>query len=318
MKTTLTDSRRLALRSASHWYAVLSGDRVSPQQEARWQQWYEQNTDHQWAWQQVENLRCQMGSMPGNLASRTLKDSRLTRRHVLKGLLLLICASGGWQLWRSEMGEGLRADYRTAKGQTHRQKLEDGTLLSLNTDSAVNVHFDNAQRRIQLWYGEIAITTGKDTRQRPFRVLTRQGQLTALGTEFTVRQEGEETVLSVQQHAVEAILAANTQQPQIVRQGEALRFSASRFGDIQPLNAESVSWMQGVLSFSDQRLDDVISTLSRYRHGVLRCDPAVAGLRLTGTFPLGDTDVVLHAIAKTFPVKIHFITRYWVTISPAT
>lgn len=112
MKTTLTGSRRLALYSASHWYAVLSGDRVSTQQEARWQQWYEQNTDHQWAWKQVENLRCQMRSMPGNLASRTLKDSHLTRRHVLKGLLL-ICASGGWQLWRSEMGEGLRADYRT-------------------------------------------------------------------------------------------------------------------------------------------------------------------------------------------------------------
>ncbi|AXC67827.1 fec operon regulator FecR [Salmonella enterica subsp. diarizonae serovar 59:z10:-] len=317
MKTTLTNSRRLALRSASRWYAVLSGDRVSPQQEAHWQRWYEQNTDHQWAWQQVENLRCLMGCMPGNLASRTLKDSRLTRRHILKGLLLLVCAGGGWQIWRSEMGEGLRADYRTAKGQTRQQKLEDGTLLSLNTDSAVNVHFDNAQRRIQLWYGEIAITTSKDTRQRPFRVLTRQGQLTALGTEFTVRQEGEETVLSVQQHAVEAILATKMQQPQIVRQGEALRFSATRFGDIQLLNAESISWIQGVLSFSDQRLDEVISTLSRYRHGVLRCDPAVAGLRLTGTFPLGNTDAVLNAIVRTFPVKIQFITKYWVTIIPA-
>ncbi len=37
MNPLLTDSRRQALRSASHWYAVLSGERVSPQQEARWQ-----------------------------------------------------------------------------------------------------------------------------------------------------------------------------------------------------------------------------------------------------------------------------------------
>lgn len=103
MKTSLTDARRQALRSASHWYAVLSGERVSPQQEARWQQWYEQDQDNQWAWQQVENLRCQMSSVPGKLASHTLKDSRLTRRHVLKGLLLLVCAGGSWQLWRSEL-----------------------------------------------------------------------------------------------------------------------------------------------------------------------------------------------------------------------
>ena len=85
MNPLLTDSRRQALRSASHWYAVLSGERVSPQQEARWQQWYEQDQDNQWAWQQVENLRNQLGGVPGDVASRALHDTRLTRRHVMKG-----------------------------------------------------------------------------------------------------------------------------------------------------------------------------------------------------------------------------------------
>ena len=80
MNPLLTDSRRQALRSASHWYAVLSGERVSPQQEARWQQWYEQDQDNQWAWQQVENLRNQLGGVPGDVASRALHDTRLTRR----------------------------------------------------------------------------------------------------------------------------------------------------------------------------------------------------------------------------------------------
>jgi ferric-dicitrate binding protein FerR (iron transport regulator) len=42
VSSALTESRRQALRSASHWYAVLSDGRVNPQQEARWQQWYEQ------------------------------------------------------------------------------------------------------------------------------------------------------------------------------------------------------------------------------------------------------------------------------------
>lgn len=184
MNPLLTDSRRQALRSASHWYAVLSGERVSPQQEARWQQWYEQDQDNQWAWQQVENLRNQLGGVPGDVASRALHDTRLTRRHVMKGLLLLLGAGGGWQLWQSETGEGLRADYRTAKGTVSRQQLEDGSLLTLNTQSAADVRFDAHQRTVRLWYGEIAITTAKDALQRPFRVLTRQGQLTALGTEL--------------------------------------------------------------------------------------------------------------------------------------
>ncbi|WP_341990199.1 DUF4880 domain-containing protein (plasmid) [Klebsiella pneumoniae] len=270
MNPSLTDSRRQALRSASHWYAVLSGERVSPQQEARWQQWYEQDQDNQWAWQQVENLRNQLGGVPGDVASRALHDTRLTRRHVMKGLLLLLGAGGGWQLWQSETGEGLRADYRTAK----------------------------------------------DAQQRPFRVLTRQGQLTALGTEFTVRQQDNFTQLDVQQHAVEVLLASAPAQKRIVNAGESLQFSASEFGAVKPLDDESTSWTKGILSFSDKPLGEVIATLSRYRNGVLRCDPAVAGLRLSGTFPLKNTDAILNVIAQTLPVKIQSITRYWINISP--
>ena len=305
MNPLLTDSRRQALRSASHWYAVLSGERVSPQQEARWQQWYEQDQDNQWAWQQVENLRNQLGGVPGDVASRALHDTRLTRRHVMKGLL-----------WQSETGEGLRADYRTAKGTVSRQQLEDGSLLTLNTQSAADVRFDAHQRTVRLWYGEIAITTAKDAQQRPFRVLTRQGQLTALGTEFTVRQQDNFTQLDVQQHAVEVLLASAPAQKRIVNAGESLQFSASEFGAVKPLDDESTSWTKGILSFSDKPLGEVIATLSRYHYGVLRCDPAVAGLRLSGTFPLKNTDAILNVIAQTLPVKIQSITRYWINISP--
>ena len=315
MNSSLTDSRRQALRSASHWYAVLSGERVSPQQEQRWQQWYQQDQDHQWAWQQVENLRSQLSHVPGNVASRALHDTRVTRRHVMKGLLLLLGLGGSWQLWQSETGEGLRADYRTAKGAISHQQLEDGSLLALNTHTAANVRFDSAQRIVQLWYGEIAITTAKDAGQRPFRVLTRQGQLTALGTEFTVHQHDDITRLAVQQHAVEVTLADDPRQKRVVNAGESLPFSAAEFGAITSVDEESASWTQGVLSVSDKPLGEVIATLSRYRNGVLRCDPAVAGLRLSGTFPLKNTDAILTIIARTLPVKIQSVTRYWVNIS---
>ncbi|MBM3071513.1 ferric citrate uptake sigma factor regulator FecR [Lelliottia sp. RWM.1] len=316
MTPSLTDSRRQALRSASHWYAVLSGERVSPQQEERWQQWYEQDQDNQWAWQQVENLRSQLSHVPGDVASRALHDTRLTRRNVMKGLLLLLGVGGGWQLWQSETGEGLRADYRTAKGNVSQHKLEDGSLLMLNTQSAADVRFDARQRTVKLWYGEIAITTAKDAQQRPFRVFTRQGQLTALGTEFTVHQQDDITRLAVQQHAVEVILANAPTQKRIVHAGESLSFSATEFGVLTQQDDEVTSWTQGVLSFSDKPLGEVILTLARYRNGVLRCDPAVAGLRLSGTFPLKNTDAILNVIAQTLSVKIQSVTRYWVNISP--
>lgn len=316
MTSSLTDSRRQALRSASHWYAVLSGDPASPQQEARWQQWYEQHQDNQWAWQQVENLRSQLSHVPGNLASRALQDTQLTRRHVMKGLLLLLGIGGGWRLWQSETGEGLRADYRTVKGEVSQRRLEDGTRLTLNTQSAANVQFDSHQRTVQLLYGEIAITTGKDAQQRPFRVMTHHGQLTALGTQFIVQQQDHLTRLDVQQHGVEVVLANDETKKRVIRAGESLMFSSTEFGAVMPLDEERASWLQGHLSFSDRPLGEVISTLSRYRSGVLRCDPAVTDLRLSGTFSLNDTDGALNVIAQTLPVKIQYFTRYLVTILP--
>ncbi|WP_200854247.1 FecR domain-containing protein, partial [Klebsiella pneumoniae] len=113
-----------------------------------------------------------LSHVPANVASRVLHDTHLTRRHVLKGLLLLLGVGGGWQLWQSETGEGLRADYRTDKGAVSPQLLEDDSQLTLNTQSAADVPFDVHQRAVHLWYGEIAITTAKDAQQRPFRVMT--------------------------------------------------------------------------------------------------------------------------------------------------
>lgn len=119
----------------------------------------------------------------------------------------------------------------------------------------------------------------------------------------------------MQQHAVEALLPDG--QRKIVHAGESLWFTRDAFIRLQALNSSDASWTQGVLSFRDRPLHEVLATLSRYRPGILRCDPAVAGLRLSGTFPLGDTDAILHIIAQTLPVKLQFATRYWVTVIAA-
>ncbi|RRF43916.1 DUF4880 domain-containing protein [Klebsiella pneumoniae] len=78
------------LRSTSHWYAVLSGERVSPQQEARWQQWYEQDQDNQWAGSRLKTCatsggvrrRCQPGAAryPPHPPSRDERITAVVRR----------------------------------------------------------------------------------------------------------------------------------------------------------------------------------------------------------------------------------------------
>ena len=183
----------------------------------------------------------------------------------------------------------------------------------LNTASAVDVHYDDRQRLIRLHAGEIsrlpdatpaavgAKPAGSDARARH---------------PLLVRESGGETRLTVLEHAVEAQLAQDARQTRRVEAGEQIGFSATAFSEKQPAAAED-GWLRGVLSVSQWRLDRVIAELARYRRGHLSCDPAVAGLRVSGSFPLSDTDRALALLRQTLPVRLQSFTRYWLQIVPA-
>jgi transmembrane sensor len=64
------------------------------------------------------------------------------------------------------------------------------------------------------------------------------------------------------------------------------------------------------------RLADLLDELGRYRAGVLRCHPGVAGLTVSGAFPLRDTDASLRLLQETLPVTVSRLTGYWVTVEP--
>jgi transmembrane sensor len=74
------------------------------------------------------------------------------------------------------------------------------------------------------------------------------------------------------------------------------------------------AWTQGMLTVIEWRLGDFITELSRYRHGFVRCAGSVAGLRLSGAFRLDDTDTILENLGVSLPVKVTYLTRYWVSI----
>ena len=61
-------------------------------------------------------------------------------------------------------------------------------------------------------------------------------------------------------------------------------------------------------------LADLLAALRVYRPGLLLWDDAIAGLRVSGVFPLDDTDRVLQALAQALPIQIRYVTRYGVWI----
>ena len=318
MSHTLTPEQRQALKMAAQWFALLCDENVTEHQRQQWQAWHQQNEDHRWAWQRVEALQSQLQGVPGKFSYRTLdqagRQSRLDRRTLLKSLLLLLGVGGSWLGFQSPLGRELRADYRTATGEIKPIVLSDGSQLVLNTASAVDVRYSAEKRLILLHSGEISLITGRD--DRPFWVESRQGAMRALGTHVLVRENDDQTQLTVLEHAVEAQLAQFPQEKRRVNAGEQISFSAVAFGQ-QQAAGNGDSWTRGVLSVSQWRLDQVLAELARYRHGRLDCDPAIAGLRVSGSFPLREPDRALLLLSQTLPIRLQSFTRYWLKVVPA-
>ncbi|MDR0278409.1 MAG: FecR domain-containing protein [Paucimonas sp.] len=306
------------LEAAAQWYVRLNAGTPDPRLLQSWQHWLEQNPAHARAWARVEKVQTRIGQLPAEVALPTLTGLRARRRAVLKTLALLLAAgASGWGLRHSDTGQALLADVRTGKGELRRLTLADGSQLQVNTDSALDIRFDAGQRLLVLHHGEISVQTGSDAQARPFLVQTGEGQVRALGTRFCVYSADGCSRISVQQHAVEIRPRARPDTLLRLDAGHSVQLDRQGFTAVAAIAPGADAWTQGMLSVIDWRLADFVVELRRYRPGVVRCDASVADLRLTGAFPIADTDTLLDNLSTSLPVRVRFMTRYWVSIEAA-
>ncbi len=309
-------ANRQALETAASWYVQFQSQPPSLAEQKAWQLWIDSDPAHLAAWNQMEQLQRHLGTLPQDLKRRALNNTGQHRRQVLK-LLLLAAGTGfvGWSAQRHTSLGNVWADYKTGVGQRRTISLADGSQIQLNTDSAIDVSFDAAQRLIQLRAGEILIQTGKLGDQRPFYVQTRDGRIQALGTRFSVHQMSSSTRVGVLEDRVSVQPAQSSTAALILKAGEGADFDSRHIGLSHPFQPSDVGWINGQLIVLDARLGDVIAELGRYRSGVLHCDRRARDLRVSGTFRLDSTDAVLANLQASLPINVRYFSRYWISIS---
>ena len=135
----------------------------------------------------------------------------------------------------------------------------------------------------------------------------------ALGTQFLVKRQADGTLLSVLQSAVAAHPQASTHEL-VLHEGQQMLIHRNSLGPMLALAPGTGAWMRGMLVVDNARLGDVVAELARYRQGHLGVAKDVADLRITGSFPLTNTDLALKALTPTLPVQIETRTPWWVTV----
>jgi transmembrane sensor len=214
---------------------------------------------------------------------------------------LLALAAG--LLWWAHDGQllGLPKTYQTAHGEQMVRRLPDGTVLRLDTDSAVTVRYSSRERVVEVNRGRSLFEVAHDDRRR-FRVAAGVTGAIAVGTRFDVYRKAGVTVVTV----AEGQVAVFTGEPvwlqddrtapayvQRVKAGYQLRVDAGVLS-AQPVPVDlnqALGWLQHKIVFEHRPLGEVAAEFNRYGRIPIEIeDETLRSLPVSGTFDADDTD----------------------------
>jgi transmembrane sensor len=180
--------------------------------------------------------------------------------------------------------------YATTTGEQRAFKLEDGSIIHLNTLSRVTVEFTAAARTVRLLEGEALFTVERD-RKRPFRVEAGGVVFQAVGTQFNVYRRANITTISV----VEGVVQILPQAPAAARLAAGEQADVARDGQIDKHKVSDLdqvtAWRQRRLVFRGDSLANVASEFNRYNKLRVEIEsPDLRTKRLTGVFNADDPE----------------------------
>ncbi|HWU79073.1 MAG TPA: FecR domain-containing protein [Caulobacter sp.] len=200
-----------------------------------------------------------------------------------------------------------RADYLTGEGQKSVVDLPDGTRVTLDADSALDVAFAGGWRDVRLLKGHAFFDVAHD-RAHPFAVRAAGRVVLALGTQFDVRlaSDGLRVVLAEGSVSVSSPSGGASAPSVELSPGQAFSAQPGGAGQVSPANLdEALAWKQGVVEFRDQPLSEAVGVLNRYtRAQIVIRDPEVAALRITGVFKTGDIKRFGRSVSEVLPVRM--------------
>lgn len=210
---------------------------------------------------------------------------------IAAGLVALAVGLSAWLL------QDRARVYETPLGEQRILKLEDGSIVYLNTSSRISVAFDAGARNISLLTGEALFVVARES-DRPFQVHTDSAVVRAVGTQFNVYKRDRETTVSVVEGRVK-VSAASTSEPEggaLLGVGEQVDVGAQGLAEKRALTdpANAIAWRQRRLVFRSDTLSDIAREFNRYNRFQIHVEgKAALERRLTAVFNADEPTALL-------------------------
>ncbi len=282
---------------AAGWAARIDGGPFEPRQEQAFQAWLGEDTRAPGAFARVRALA--LASERARALGPDFDPAAFSRAPILARRTMLkmagaiaasaLAAAGVWQAV-SQHGR-----FSTGKGETKVVALKDGSVVTLNTASEIQVNYSERLRAVELIHGEALFDVAKN-RLRPFVVAAGDTNVRAVGTSFTVRhldaapvevlvREGVVEVFEPGVDAAPVRIAANNRAVAQAAGGAPIAAMAVPAAQVQ----RQLAWQNGQIAFEGETLARAAEEFSRYSDTrIVVDDPVLAHEEIAGLFRAND------------------------------
>jgi transmembrane sensor len=294
---------RVIAAEAAAWIAQLQRPDRDADLENAFRGWLRSDPAHAAAFEDATMVWHQLPGVGAMYRERTGHRSRWKQFAVAASVMLV---AGALLLMHLLSGEV----YVTAVGEQRLVKLQDGSWISMNTDTVVKTRYGTGERYVALERGEAIFDVAKDA-DRPFVVATGDERVRALGTSFAVRRDAA----TVSVLLLEGTVAIEPPRPRFggrkVKPTQMLAGQGWRSQDnaVTQLTEAHLgrltAWRHGELVFDAMTLRDAIVEMNRYsvRPLVIQT-PAAGTLPITGVFRIRESEEFARTVAALYGLRV--------------
>jgi transmembrane sensor len=243
----------------------------------------------------------------GAAARRRSSAPRMTRRRWMAagGAMAASVAAAGVYL-----GAGRPVAHATRMGEKKVVSLEDGSVITLNTATRLEVAYSKDRRHVRLLAGEALFDVAKDA-ARPFVVAVRGADVRAVGTSFTVSSLDHAAVqVLVREGVVEVSQPTARGRPstRLAANDRAVMSGSAGAVVVAQLPASEVdaelAWKQGRVVFQGEPLFAAAKTFARYSEiAIVIDDPKLGAEEVSGVFDANDPIGFARSIAVSLEAR---------------
>lgn len=312
----LTPKQKAIRKAAVDWFVRLQDMPMESPERSGFEAWLMSSPLHQEAYAEVSGVwekldsTSQLEQLAGALKSKN-KSSRISKiKAVSVSLSLIVTVFLGTfllYLWQSQPTMQMIASAELGHPQT--EILEDGSKLTINANTQLEITYYHNKRLVKLNSGEAIFEVAKNA-DRPFIVESDHARVTVLGTRFAVNKLNTFVRISVDHGRVKVEKTSTdnnaTTQDIVLSNGEVAEVDSGLAPHkVNRPASDAFSFERGLITFTNANMQEISETLSRYRQQPIQVkDGQQINARITAVIKSRNVEKFLVKLPDMAPVNI--------------